>query len=421
MPSPPHHQRILPALLASSALSILALLLPAAGAATTYVMMPDAALVEQADLIAQVTVEVVEPAPIAGPPATDSFVQIERILKGHATGSTIVVRVPGGIGPDGTGLRIRGVPDFRPGERLLLFLAPRGDGTYGVLHLMLGAFYEVEAGGLRVAVRALSEALELPGTAIDGLEPLRDFGGFVNWITDRATGLERPIDYYLDPAAGFQQPVAESPRLLEDPCTQLNLRWFDFDRGESVPWSLDGRDLSGRGRQALAGARRIWNRGTGGAVRLSDGGEGGDASGLTAFDGVNALLFDDPADDVSGRFACRTGGVVALTGVWYENGRGQSCERTGAGRKGSWQGRRYLEILGADILTNDGSACLLAGDVFLASRILAHELGHSLGLSHSAVSDSLMWALVRGGDGRAELPHREDLEALGALYDAQLP
>ena len=397
-------------------------LVASAAAATSYVMVPDEALVDEAAAIVQATVESVEPAPIAGPPSTDYFVQIERLLKGHLTGSTIVVRVPGGIGPDGVGLRIWGVPEFRVGERVLLFLAPRADGTYGVLHLMLGAFSEIETGGARVAVRALSEALRVPmtpdGAARIATEPLRDFSGFVNWITDRTGSVNRPIDYYINPAMGDLPTLRPIGRLLDDRCTQLNFRWSEFDRDESAKWTFDatGFDGKGGGRGAFLRARRLWNRASDGAVSLSNGGVARGRTALSGHDDTNLIAFGDPKDDVAGAFSCESGGVVALTGIWFENGRGQSCERIGAGRKVGHGGRQYLEILGADIVVNDGAACLLSRDLLLGARVFAHELGHSLGLSHVAEEGSVMSGELSNAGDTLEPLEASDVEAVEALY-----
>ncbi len=398
-------------------LALLLALFAGAAGATSFVMVADEALVDGAEVIAQVTVESVEPAPIAGPPATDYFVQIERLLKGYVTGSTIVVRVPGGIGPDGIGLRIWGAPEFRVGGRTLLFLAPRTDGTYGVLHLMLGAFSELEVGGRRVAARSLAEAVAMPFTGAD--EPLRDFAGFVNWITDRAGGLNRPIDYYLDPALVDFRPRRGDRELLEDRCTQLNFRWSGFDRDEAFKWSFDGGGVDGRGggRGAFLRARRIWKRVSAGAVRFQNAGAVRGRAAFDGFDGVNLLAFDDPRGDIAGRFSCSSGGVLSLTGVWFDNGRGQSCERVGTGHKGSHAGRPYLEILGADILVNDGAACLLAEDATLTARIFAHELGHSLGLAHAADPRAIMFGEVSEASAPERLEATE-VSALGGLYDS---
>jgi hypothetical protein len=49
------------------------------------------------------------------------------------------------MGADGPGLRIHGVPSFRPGERAILFLEPRA-GVHRLLHLMQGAFLELDLG-----------------------------------------------------------------------------------------------------------------------------------------------------------------------------------------------------------------------------------------------------------------------------------
>ena len=389
--------------------------------ATSYVMMADESLVDGAMVIAQAAVAGVEPAPIAGPPSIDTFFQVEHLLKGYVTGSTIIVRTPGGIGPDGVGLRLWGVPEFREGDRVLLFLAPRSDGTYGILHLMLGAFFEVQSGGQRVAVRALSEAFVLPradgGRTPAAAEPLRDFAGFVNWIRDRAAGLKRPIDYYVDPARGHLRPALTAGPLLEDPCTQLGYRWFEFDRGESVTWSLEAGsgDPAGVSRRAFLRARRAWSQAESSTISLDHGGSARATEGLTGLDDTNVLQLEDPADLISGTFTCEKGGLLSVTGIWFQNGRGQACERLGTGRKQLFEGREYLEILGADIVTNDGARCLMSDDLEAATRILTHELGHSLGLSHATEPDAVMSGVLTDSESHGPLSE-SDQEAVRGLY-----
>src|SRR5688572_22112230 len=91
---------------------MLALLLAAAPlGATSYVRVPDEALVDQAARIAVVRFEA------AGP-------RVERALKGGGEGEILRLNVPVGKGPDDLALHIYGAPSFVPGERALLFLEP---------------------------------------------------------------------------------------------------------------------------------------------------------------------------------------------------------------------------------------------------------------------------------------------------------
>ena len=93
--------------------------------ATTYKMMPDSALADQAKVVVDVKVVGVDSAPVVdGPPSTDYLIEVNRVIKGDLSGSTLVVRVPGGINPKGLGLKIWGAPQFTEGENALLFLNP---------------------------------------------------------------------------------------------------------------------------------------------------------------------------------------------------------------------------------------------------------------------------------------------------------
>src|SRR5687768_7443600 len=161
--------RALPAII----LAIMALVL-AAGmtplAATSYVMVSDEALVDAAPVAAVVRVVSEDRAAglrKAGGPAamTEYRVQVEEALKGEIPGGTAIVRMPGGRGRNGMSLKIFGMPRLQSGERALLFLEPAGDGAWRIVHLLLGAFREVAAGGHRLAVRDLAEAREIRQTS----------------------------------------------------------------------------------------------------------------------------------------------------------------------------------------------------------------------------------------------------------------
>src|SRR5688500_16323360 len=81
-------------------------------AATTFVPMSDAALSDQARAAISGRVVSAVASAIGDTPATEYLVEVERVLKGEPVAGTILVRVPGGAGVDGLGLRLDGAPVF---------------------------------------------------------------------------------------------------------------------------------------------------------------------------------------------------------------------------------------------------------------------------------------------------------------------
>ena len=394
-------------------LTVLVLLLAClpAGAAT-YVPMADEALVDQAVLIVQGTVETVAP----GLAATDSVVWVERVLKGRAETERVVVRVPGGERPDGAGLRIPGAPRFQEGERTLLFLVPRPDGTWAPLHLMLGAFHALDTGGRRLAVRDLAEAF---GIAVPGREeipePVRDMDLFADWIAARAAGLEAEAGYTVnDVRIG-----PEKHTFLLDRNTGLPSRWFVFDAGVEVAWHSHAGGqpgLAGGGAAELQAGLESWTGDAATPVRYVYAGTTTATGGIRRRDGVNAILFSDPANDLAGTFDCEVGGILAFGGFWK-------------GGVESFAGQSFHRIEEVDIVTQDGAACFFqrTDGRLVAERTFAHELGHTLGLGHSCGDDlsgpcdapakdrALMRAIL-SFDGRGAALEADDRAGIAALY-----
>ena len=405
--------------------AFLALLAARPAAATTYQMVQDPLLADQARAIADVRVVQVEsPAADAkGLPVTDYVVEVERVLKGDLPGSTVVVRVPGGVGPDGLGLRILGAPQFAPGEQALLFLNPAGDGTWRILHLMLGAFHRRTVAGQSLAMRDLSEAHELtPGGVEPGREDVaRDFDRFAGWLADRADGAVRARDYVVtgrvghgtNGTGGMGQAVQPYSYITGD--DDKPVRWFSFDQGGSESWRVHSAGQSGLGLDATIAAFRAamqaWNGDAGSNVRYTYAGTTEATAGTSRSDGLNVILFDDPGgQQVEGIFACRGGGVIAIGGPRF--------------RRSTvvWEGQEVHEALEGDIITNDGTDCLFQNRPSAAEEVFAHELGHTLGLGHSDDTDALMYAFAHN-DGRGPRLTADDRAAIASLYpsDGQGP
>lgn len=393
-------------------LALLVLAVPAG--ATTFQMVSDRSLAEQAAAVVEARVVGVEPAPVQGRPSTDYLVEVERVLKGDLPGSTVVVRVPGGVGPDGIGLKVWGAPEFAEGERALLFLNPAEDGTYRVLHLMLGAFHLRQFRGRPVALRDLSEAHEVGpwGVREGGVDVPRDQEAFSAWLEDFSYGVEREGDYEVDSLEGGELGVAPQPFGLLDSERGHNIRWFRFDQGDGVAWRVHSGGQPGltlaATLEAFKTALAAWTDDPATNIEYSYAGTTGASGGLVDSDNVNTILFDDPYRDdpqgaVEGTFTCSKGGVIAIGGPYF-----YLSTRT-------FKGEQFHEAAEADIVTNNGTECFFRDNPKVAEEVFAHELGHTLGLGHSPNREALMYANA-SNDGRGARLAADDLAGISYLY-----
>jgi hypothetical protein len=384
-------------------------------AATTYQQMADAALTDQAAVVVEARIVGVDPAPLAGAIATDYLVEVERVLKGDVPGSTVVVRVAGGIDPaSGLGLKIWGAPQFAAGEQAILFLLPAPDGAYRILHLMLGAFHQRTVDGVPLALRDLAEAHEIGAAspAAEGRDVVRDFDGFARWISDRAANRQptnAPATYVRGVAKDLLAtlPVKYALTLSDG----SPIRWFRFDQGESVEWRVNSAGEPGLGLDASIAAFQqalaAWSSNPGTNIKYVYVGTTQANSGIFVSDGINAITFDDPgrADpthSIPGTYVCGVGGVVAAGGPFF-----YVATQT-------WNGKAYHEAIEGDVVTNDGASCLLSNPV-MAAQVFAHELGHTLGLAHSLDPDALMFAKAHN-DARGARLSTDDRNAVSQLY-----
>jgi len=415
--------------------------------ATSYVMLGDPALVADSALAVEARILSVDPAPGTRLPAQDYMIEVERVLAGEATGRNLVVRVPGGRSASGIVWQVDGVPRFGVGERVLLFLHPLPEGTWGVRHLMLGAFHEVVADGERLFVRDLSEARELGAQSQERARyrQARKAEAFSRWVSDRGRGIEREPDYFVEETeAGVMSSVTAAFRLFGNDGTGLNLRWFDFDQGPDlscgsytiqrdrpVDFLIVEGGQPGFNQNATANALRTaidaWNRVSGTNIRYRYGGTTPTSEGFedcpevrqnpdtVCLDGKNAILYDNADGSIeSGAFNClQGGGTLAIGGPIYDDG----CRLPGP------QNRDFHPSVEAEIITNAGIECVVQTQRDL-EQLFAHELGHTLGIHHTCQEhpcgtaldqDALMYPIFHGDQRGAQL-NSDDMAAARHLY-----
>lgn len=391
--------------------------------ATTYLPMSDAVLADRAELIVEVEVLDAQPSPDGVRISTDYTMRVERVLKGSAESSQIVVRVPGGEQPSGIIARVYGAPRFERGERALVFLRSTRGSIYAVEQWMLGAFHRIEAGKSAVWVRDVSGAhllrLSAGDSSADDAEAPRLARAFSDWLASRARGVQTPPNYRAAALPGALRNATEEYRLTT--WASVPTRWLAFDENRPVRWStFNGGQpgLDGGGHAEFQAALAAWVADPKTNVQLEYAGQTTAGDTFDYYGGRDGLNFVAFEDHNLPPFQCAGGGIISTSVVYVSDS------------TVPYQGHDFLPIDEADIGTAPGSLCLFEREADpvrrskLAEEILGHELGHTLGLADTSTNrlepdrtrrEALMYAFPHG-DGRGARLTDDDRLGLSQLY-----
>jgi hypothetical protein len=204
-------------------------------------------------------------------------------------------------------------------------------------------------------------------------------------------------------------PAAVNPNALTPrwPAADANIpvAFRIFSSGEPAAPSL--------GFDQIRTAFRAWNRVPSSSFRFAEGplitGIGGQAT-----DGINTISFRDPRGQIADPAGCS--GILATTWIFW-NGAGQTTVN----------GRTFGQAVEFDLVTANGwSGCGFYENFSNFTEVITHELGHALGLGHSADTSSdpvnlggrsgaTMYAYVHF-DGRLGGLHADDRAGVTFTY-----
>jgi hypothetical protein len=388
----------------------------APASATLLVPMDDATLVARSDLVVEGRVERIESALLPGPRVvTRITLAVARALKGTPAAATIVVTEPGGsVGWLDVG--IVDAPEFAVGEDVLVFLRRRDDGTLSTTALALGKYtITTELDGVRRARR------ERPVVDERGLD------GFAAAVASQAPATSAPLDGRAGAAIAAAARTAVSDRFtLITNKKGVGARWFDVDCGISIPVARGGAAADygvATSEAAVETGAAVWTDVTQSAVVLTV-----DPPVLPrpsvlggTVDGRNTVTFDDPFGEVQDFDPVACAGVLAQTQL------AATSDKRFKELRRRFGGRTFGKILEADVGVNPGMAACIP-DPLLLSEVVAHELGHLIGLGHSSqdrneadplLRDALMFFLVHA-DGRGAVVNDDDRAGAATLYPLAL-
>ena len=339
-------------------------------------------------------------------------VRSESVIKGDLTARTIVLKQAGGF--DGqTGIHVFGQPNFYAGQEVLLFLNTAPDGSLHVAHTFMG-LYSVTA-DKSSGVRMVTRSYDVKGVDIlarNDNEPVTDRASYNNFIRKVEETLntqaarveqidsERANQPVLTEPAEYRRKKKETRGIFPN-FTFMGggVRWMEADSGQAITFNVNpsSAPIAGGASAELGRAMAAWGN-SGAGIRLQMGGQTG-SCGIVA-DSLNTISFGDCLGQLDPPVGCS--GVVGQTSVrWFNTPR-------------IINGRSFNPLAEADVVFNDGIDCFLGNSANMA-EVACHELGHAIGLGHSADSSAMMFATAHG-HGRDATLGNDDREGAQTIY-----
>jgi hypothetical protein len=332
-------------------LTAVVFLLASAASATVFLPASDRQLVDRSESVVVATVrDEASRVRTDGYVVTDYRLDVEQTLKGTAAG-TITISEIGGT----AGSRFTFISDsaaYAPGERVMVFLRKRGDGTYFTTSMAMGKFTFTRNGrGETVVTREVSELRDDPARMAEG------FARFVRGTTTEAyTTKLTPIASAFHPS-----PTAAASFYTLIGCGTPGCFPVRVAGGES------GGGLSFRSTGSLAGVD-----GPGGIANAAASWTTDPDSGIVlSYAGTFSSAAPDPDDGQNGVYLSYSG---PDTGVCDG---ALACTFGAGATTHSYKSETFIGITDADIIVRPG----IGATQYAA--VITHEIGHAVGLRHA--------------------------------------
>jgi len=341
------------------------LLLASSAHAVTYIVPADREMIQQSDDIVVATGVTSLVAQSGGAIVTHYTLRIEDVLKGpRHVGEHLVLTERGGrLGDRIT--YIPGTPRYASGERYLVFTETDRNGEPVTFGMSLGQFRFVSSGRRMLSLRGEVEGFD--GNLEPHIERARDAAGFLAYIRGIVAQRIAPAPRYFvaetHSATEALTIAAEASRgsyLMTDPETGRAFRWSN----PSATFVKAGAAVGANGNASVALAFSQWDA-TSSSIDYKDGGQddtatGGISNDSDTSDGKNAILFNDPKNQITSTQVAGVGGITV------------------GGDPYSFGGEEFWDILEADVVMNNITLSQNCYDT-----VMTHELGHTLGFRHS--------------------------------------
>ena len=392
------------------AVTVAALLPFSAAHATTFVLMDESTLLHSSVAVIVGTVTAIESGNEPGGPIhTYVHVQPDRIIKGQLELDPLVLREPGGTAGDRREW-VYGAPEFWVGERTLLFLSRNSDGTLQTNSLAMGKYsLGIDAAGHITATRdfGFGTSILTPSTGelVDEPRHTQRFLPLVRRLR-RLARAEPRVRPERQPLALVPDELGSTATQLQDAYTFLGSppgRWFEPDSDQPVSYLIDSTGDATLGfsasRAAIDAALAAWTNVPTANLVLQDGGT--TAPGPFNQCSISRIVFNDPSNEITNPSGCS--GVLALGG-YCTNGTTRVVN-----------GTTFVQIVTGKVTFNNGWGGCSAWTQCNLAEVATHEIGHTIGLGHSADSNATLYAMAHF-DGRCATVASDDVAGVSFMY-----